>query len=294
VFEGFVEETVDGDGLPVFVRHRLLPGRPVVLLLHGHPRTSATWYRVAPLLVAAGLSVVCADLPGYGRSGKPEPAADHRPHAKTTSARHLRAAVHALGVERFAVVGHDRGSLPAFRLALDHPEVVKRVVLLDGIPVIEHLERCDARFAAAWWHWFFFAQPELPERVINADPLAWYAFDEARMGAENAAECRAAVQNPAVVRGMLEDYRAGLTVDVDEERAARTAGLRVRQPLLVLWSLRDDLEDLHGDPRLIWRGWADDVSGHGVDAGHHVAEDAPEDLAAALVPFLLPEPPRQR
>ena len=288
MFEGFTEETVDGDGLPVLVRHRLLPGRPVVLLLHGHPRTSATWHRVAPLLVAAGLSVVCADLPGYGRSGRPDPAPDHAPHAKTAHARRLRGAMRSLGVERFAVVGHDRGSYVAFRLGLDHPEVVTRVALLDCVPVVEHLERCDARFATAWWHWFFFAQPDKPERAINADPLAWYAFDEARMGAANAAECRAAVQDPGVVRGMLEDYRAGLTVDAAEERAARAAGLRVRQPLLVLWSLRDDLEDLHGDPRLIWRGWADDVSGHGLDAGHHVAEEAPEELAAALVPFLLP------
>ena len=287
MFEGFVEQSVDGDGLGVFVRHRLVPGRPVVLLLHGHPRTSATWHRVAPLLVEAGLSVVCADLPGYGRSGKPEPTADHRPHAKTASARHLRAAVQAIGVKRFAVVGHDRGSYVAFRLALDHPDAVTQVALLDCIPIVEHLERCDARFAAAWWHWFFFAQPAKPERAIGADPLAWYAFDEARMGAENAAECRAAVADPDVVRGMLDDYRAGLTVDADEERAARAAGRRVSQPLLVLWSLRDDLEELHGDPRVVWCAWADQVSGHGVDSGHHVAEEAPEALAEALVPFLL-------
>jgi haloacetate dehalogenase len=193
--------------------------------------------------------------------------------------------MHALGVERFAVVGHDRGSYAAFRLALDHPDVVTRVALLDGIPIVEHLERCDARFAAAYWHWFFFAQPGKPERAIGADPLAWYSFDDARMGAENAAECRAAVSDPAVVRGMLEDYRAGLTKDADDERAARAAGLRITQPLLVLWSLRDDLEDLHGDPRSIWRSWADDVSGQGIDSGHHVAEEAPEELSARLVRF---------
>ena len=286
MFEDFVEEVVDGGGLPVFVRHRVVPGRPVVLLLHGHPRTSATWHRVAPLLVVAGYSVVCADLPGYGRSGKPTPTADHRPHAKTASARHLRAAMAALGHDRFAVVGHDRGSYVAFRLALDHPDAVTRVAVLDGIPIVEHLERCDARFAEAWWHWFFFARPELPERLIGADPLAFYRLDPERMGVENAAEVRAAVQDPAVVRGMLEDYRAGLTIDADDERAARDAGLRVRPPLLVLWSLRDDLEELHGDPRLIWQEWADDVSGHGIDSGHHVAEEAPKELAAALVAFL--------
>ena len=288
MFEGFIEEVVEAGDTSVLVRHHLVPGRPVVLLLHGHPRTSATWHRVAPLLVDAGLSVVCADLPGYGRSGKPAPAPDHAPHAKTAHARRLRTAMHALGVRRFAVVGHDRGSYVAFRLALDHPDDVTRVALLDGIPVVEHLERCDARFAAAWWHWFFFAQPDKPERAIGADPEAWYGFDAARMGDENAVECRAAVANPAVVRGMLEDYRAGLTVDADDERAARAAGLRVRQPLLVLWSMRDDLEELHGDPRVVWRGWADDVSGHGIDSRHHVAEEAPAELASALIPFLLP------
>ena len=286
MFETFVEQVVSGDDVSVLVRHHLVPGRPVVLLLHGHPRTSATWHRVAPRLVAAGLSVVCADLPGYGRSGGPAPTADHAPHAKTAHARRLRAAMHALGQDRFAVVGHDRGSYVAFRLALDHPDAVTRVALLDGIPVVEHLERCDARFAAAYWHWFFFAQPEKPERAIGADPLAWYRFDDELMGADNAAECRAAVQDPDVVRGMLEDYRAGLGVDAEQERAARAAGRRVRVPLLCLWSLRDDLEELHGDPRAIWRAWADDVSGAGIDSGHHVAEEAPEALVAALVPFL--------
>ena len=185
-----MEEVVDGDDVAVLVRHRLVPGRPVVLLLHGHPRTSATWHRVAPLLVEAGLSVVCADLPGYGRSGRPEPAPDHAPRAKTAHARRLLAAMRAVGQERFAVVGHDRGSYVAFRLALDHPEAVTRVALLDGIPVVEHRERCDARFAAVRWHWFFFAQPDRPERAIGADSLAWCAFG---------AECRAAVEDPAVV-----------------------------------------------------------------------------------------------
>lgn len=129
MFEGFVEERVDGDGCEVFVRH--CGQGPAVLLLHGHPRTSSTWHRVAPQLVARGLTVVCADLPGYGRSGKPTPTADHGAHSNRTGARQLLGAMRALGHERFAVVGHDRGSYYALRMALDHPGHVTLAALLD-------------------------------------------------------------------------------------------------------------------------------------------------------------------
>jgi haloacetate dehalogenase len=284
VFEGFVEETVDAGGLGLFVRRG--GNGPVVLLLHGHPRTSATWHRVAPRLVERGLTVVCADLPGYGRSGKPVPTGDHVPHSKRVGAARVLAGMRNLGYDRFAVAGHDRGSYYAFRLALDYPEQVERVALVDCLPISEHLDRITPRFATEWWHWFFFAQPEIPERVINADPDAWYRGDPQLMGQENYDEWRAAMRNPDVVRGMLEDYRAGVTVDAHDERADRAAGHRLRQPVLVLWSTRDDLEELYGDPRRIWRDWADNVTGHGIDSGHHIAELAPRELAAALGDFL--------
>lgn len=284
MFEDFVAETVDAEGLPMFVRHT--GAGPPVLLLHGHPRTSATWHRVAPDLVARGFTVVCPDLPGYGRSGKPEPAEDHAPHAKRAGARRLLALMRTLGHEKFAVVGHDRGSLFAFRLAMDWPRQVVRAVLVDCLPVSEHLDRITPRFAIDWWHWFFFAQPEKPERVINADPDAWYHGDPATMGEENYAEFRATMRNPEVVRGMIEDYRAGLTVDDRDERADRAVGKQLEQPVLVLWTLRDDLEQLYGNPLLIWQGWAKDVTGHGIDSGHHVAELAPAQLTEAVASFL--------
>jgi haloacetate dehalogenase len=284
VFEHFEDELIDVEQATIRARHAG-DGHPV-LLLHGHPRTSATWHRVAPLLVAAGHAVVCADLRGYGRSRGPEPTADHRAHSKRAVAGDLAAVMTALGHEHFAVAGHDRGSYVALRLALDHPDRVTHLAALDGIPLSEHLRRADARFATAWWHWFFYAQPEIPERVITADPDAWYRADPVAMGRENHDEWRAATRDPLVVRAMLEDYRAGLTVDREDEEADRAAGRRVRCPVLVLWSLRDDLEDLHGDPRAIWRDWADDLTGHGIDSGHHMAEEAPEELAAALTEFL--------
>lgn len=284
MFEGFDESMVDAGGLRLLAR-RSGTG-PTVLLLHGHPRTSATWHRVAPLLVQSGHTVVCVDLPGYGRSDQPVPTANHQPHSKRAGARHLRTAMQTLGHNRFDLVGHDRGSYYALRLALDYPEAVRRLALLDCIPISEHLDRADAAFATAWWHWFFFAQPELPERVINADPEAWYHGEPASMGDANHAEWRAAMRDPAVVRAMLEDYRAGLTIDYADEAADREAGRRVSQPLLVLWSTLDDLEDLYGDPLAIWHGWADHVTGHGIRSPHHMAEHAADELAATLNDFL--------
>ena len=290
MFEDFEETMMPAGGLRLLARQG--GAGPAVLLLHGHPRTSSTWHLVAPLLVRAGHTVVCMDLPGYGRSGKPAPAADHRPHSKRAGAGLLLAAMRSLGHVRFDVVGHDRGSYYALRLALDHPSAVRRLVLIDCLPISEHLDRVDARFATAWWHWFFFAQPDIPERVITADPDAWYRGDPAQMGADNHAEWRAAMRDPQVVRGMLEDYRAGLTVDYADEVADRAAGHRVRQPLLVLWSTLDDLAELYGDPLAIWENWADDVTGRGIRSPHHVAEYAPEVLAAQIGGFLRGADPR--
>ncbi|MEU3290206.1 alpha/beta fold hydrolase [Streptomyces longwoodensis] len=285
MFEGFETRHVETGEASVFVRYG--GDGPPVVLLHGHPRTSATWHRVAPLLVDRGFTVVCPDLRGYGRSRgpAPAPAPDHSAHSKRAVAGDVVAVMRALGHERFALVGHDRGAAVAFRLVLDHPGAVERVALIDCLPISEHLARITPEFATQWWHWFFFAQPDTPERVINADPDAWYRGDPRVMGRENHDEFREATRDPEVVRAMLEDYRAGLTVDRRHEEEDRAAGTRVRCPALILWSLRDDLEQLYGDPLRIWRDWATDVRGHGIDSGHHVAEEAPQDLAAALADF---------
>jgi haloacetate dehalogenase len=201
------------------------------------------------------------------------------------------ALMRGLGHDRFPVVGHDRGSYVAMRTALDHPGAVTHLAVLDCIPIVEHLERADARFAAAWWHWFFFAQPDKPEQAITADPEAWYGSlapgKAAAMGEENHADHLAAIRNPHTVWAMLEDYRAGLTVDRAAEEADRAAGRRVSCPTLVLWSSRDDLEELHGDPLAIWADWTSGpLAGGPVDSGHHMAEEAPSELAVALVGFL--------
>jgi haloacetate dehalogenase len=285
VFEGFALQTVDvGNGIELRVRSG--GAGPPVVLLHGHPRTHTTWHRVAPLLVAAGHTVVCPDLRGYGRSSKPPTTADHAPYAKRAMAGDVVSLMQLLGHDRFAVVGHDRGSYVALRLALDHPEVATHLAVLDSVPIGEALARADARFALAWYHWFFFAQPELPERLIAADVDGFYRGTPEAMGAENHADFRAAVHDPATVHAMVEDYRAGLGLDRAADDADRAAGRTVGCPTLVLWSTRDDLVDLYGDVLAVWAPWAPDLRGSPIESGHHMAEEAPEELAAALAAFL--------
>ena len=193
-----------------------------------------------------------------------------------------------LGHERFAVVGHDRGALVAFRAAMDHPDRVTHLVVMDGLPIIEHLERTDATFAAAWWHWWFLAQTAKPaERVICADPDAWYSTPSpSEMGAENHADVWAAFRDPNVVHGMAEDYRAGLGIDREHDAADRAAGRKVMCATLLLESIHDDL-DIHGDPREIWRSWLTSPIKHvAIDSGHHQAEQAPGPVAAAIAEFI--------
>ena len=285
-FDDFQLDQVKLDEVTLRVRHS--GAGPPVLLLHGHPRTHATWHRVAPLL-ARHHTVVCPDLRGYGGSSKPASVPDHANHSKRAMARDCVVLMRSLGHAQFAIVGHDRGAYVAFRAAMDHPQHITRTVVLDAVPIVEALERCDERFARLWWHWFFFAQPDKPERAILADPDAWYGNTpdkERAMGAQAYADYRAAIHDPATVHAMLEDYRAGLGIDRRHDEADRAEGRRLTCPLLVLWALHDDMVLLYGDPLSVWRGWADDVRGFGLASGHHMAEELPDELAAALQRFL--------
>jgi len=285
VFDDFTLETVRLDEVTLRVRHGGA-GEPVVLL-HGHPRTHTTWHAVAPRL-AQRHTVVCPDLRGYGRSTLPPDRADHSQSSKRAMAGDVRALMRHLGHERFAVVGHDRGASAAYRTALDHPDAVTRLVVMDGLPVLEQLERTDARFAQAWWHWWFLGQTDKPaERVINADPDGWYRTPSPEaMGPGNHEDVWAAFHDPAVVHGMCEDYRAGLGIDRAHDEADRAAGRRISCPTLLLESEHDDL-DIHGDPAAIWAPWLDQPLTHRVvESGHHQAEEAPEAVAEAILDFL--------
>ncbi len=284
MFEGFQLEFVDVGEVTLRVRHGGA-GSPVVLL-HGHPRTHVTWHKVAPLL-AVQHTVVCPDLRGYGESSKPPTTDDHEPYSKRAMARDVVALMRRLGHERFAVVGHDRGSYVALRAALDQPESVTQLVFMGAVPIVAALERADARFASAWWHWFFFGQTNKPaEDWINRDPDAWYTATPEHMGEEAFEDLRKAIHNPETVRAMVEDYRAGLGIDRSHDEADRRAGRKVECPTLVLWARRDDAEELYGDLRPIWAEWADDLRVRSIDSGHHMSEEAPEALATELLGFL--------
>lgn len=284
-FDGFRLETIPvADDVSLRVRHG--GSGPAVVLLHGHPRTHTTWHRVAPRLIEQGLSVVCPDLRGYGQSSTPVPDPDHRNYCDRTMATDIATLMTALGHQRFAVVGHDRGSYVAFRSALDHPDRVSRLAVLDSVPIVEALERADARFAELWWHWFFFGS-EQAERVITADPLAWYRPDPVVMGAANHDDLVDAISDPATVRAMLEDYRAGLHVDRLHDEDDRAAGRLIQCPTLVAWSRHDDMETLYGDPAAIWQAWCNQpVVKAVIESGHHMAEENPDELAAVLISFL--------
>ncbi|OBQ62255.1 alpha/beta fold hydrolase [Mesorhizobium loti] len=282
MFEGFSLETI---ALPeATLRVRVGGKGKPLLLLHGHPRTHATWHRVAPLL-GEKFTVVCPDLRGFGQSSKPADTPDHSGSSKRAKARDCLALMQQLGFARFGLAGHDRGAYTAFRTAMDHPEAVDKLAILDAIPIADALARCDARFAAAWWHWFFFGQPEKPERAILADPDAWYGGSADAMGQEAYEDFLNAIHDPKTVHGMVEDYRAGLGIDREHDEADRKAGRTLACPLRVLWSARDDLEDLHGDILAIWRKWAPQVTGRSLDCAHHMAEELPQELARELSEF---------
>ncbi|HEY7701979.1 MAG TPA: alpha/beta hydrolase [Candidatus Limnocylindrales bacterium] len=284
MFDGFTLERIRLS--EVEIRLRRGGSGPPILLLHGHPRTHTTWHRVAPLL-ARRFTVVCPDLRGYGESSVPSDQPRHAQASKRAMARDAVELMHRLGHERFAVVGHDRGAYAALRTALDHPAVVSHLVVLDAVPIGEALRRADARLARAWWHWFFFAQADKPERAILADPEAWYRNDPGAMGQENFDDYRRAIHDPATVHAMMEDYRAGLDIDRDADEADMRAGRRIEAPTLVLWAARDDLGDLYGDPLEVWSTWAGDLRGRALDSGHHMAEEIPEMLADEIAAFVL-------
>jgi haloacetate dehalogenase len=284
LFDGFTLERIDVGDAQLRVRYG--GSGPPVLLLHGHPRTHTTWHRVAPIL-GREFTVVCPDLRGYGASSKPVDEPDHAQMSKRALGRDCVALMEALGHPQFAVAGHDRGTYVAARMALDAPDRVSRLVVMDGIPIGEALRRADARFASKWWHWFYFGQTAKPaERVINLDPDEWYGGDPEVMGRNNHEDFREAIRDPETVHAMLEDYRAGLTVDRATDDADRSEGRRITCPTLFLWSTRDDLHELYTDPLAVWRDWTVDLRGLAINSGHHMAEEAPEALAAAIGDFL--------
>ncbi|WP_110399167.1 alpha/beta fold hydrolase [Sphaerotilus hippei] len=266
-------------------------GAPL-LLLHGHPQTHAIWHKVAPAL-AAHFTLVLADLRGYGDSARPAGDAGHLAHSKRTMARDMLHVMRSLGHERFSVLAHDRGARVAHRLALDHAAAVRRLVLLDIAPTLAMYEQTGEAFARAYWHWFFLIQPApLPERLIAADPAAYVRDVMGRRSAGLApfdpralAEYQRTLALPGTAHGICEDYRASAGIDLEHDRTDRDRGVRLAAPLLALWG-RDGVVHRCFQPLAEWRRVADDVRGEALPCGHYIAEEAPDVLLQAALPFL--------
>jgi haloacetate dehalogenase len=264
---------------------------PALLLLHGYPQTHAIWHRVAPRL-AERHNVVATDLRGYGDSAKPPTAPDHAPYSKRVMAGDQVAAMKALGHERFVVVGHDRGGRVGHRMAMDHPDAVAGLAVLDIAPTLAMYENTTEAFARAYWHWFFLILPApVPEKMLGADPLFLLRAKMAsgRAGMKPfAPEAWAEYERcftPEMVHASCEDYRAAASIDLAHDRADREAGRKVRCPLLALWGEHGVVHSCFR-PMDEWRRVAEDVRGRALPAGHYLPEEIPDLVLQELEKFL--------
>ena len=287
-FPGFHALAIDAGG----VRFAGVTGGagPPLLLLHGYPETHIAWRKVAPAL-ACRHTVIIPDLPGYGAS---RPDATPPRWTKRRVGAALVALMRALGHERFALAGHDRGARAGYRLVLDHPGVVHRFAALAVVPTLDAMAAVDYRYAGKNYHWFLLAQEaDLPERLLAAAPDAVIdrAFTVMNAGSDSVIEApareayRAAFRDPAVRHAMCEDYRAALDEDLAHDRSDRAAGRKLDCPVLVLWP------GAGGPDRIdIWKNWADDVTGAVTTGDHLQPEDRPDEVTAALVAFFSRHP----
>lgn len=287
LIDGFERRRLPGDGVEI---DALVGGAgPPLLLLHGYPQTRVMWKAVAPVL-AARFTVVVPDLRGYGRSGKPDGGASHITYSKRAMALDQIASMRALGFDRFAIGGHDRGARVGYRLALDYPDVVSALAVLDIVPTADVWAGADAEAAMRMYHWYFLARPRpLPETLIGGNAEfylrhtleSWagkgFVFDAASL-----ADYVACFSDPASIHASCEDYRAGWAVDRVHDEADRGTKL-IRVPLLVIWS--EEFGVARAEPLKKWGEWAERVEGHAVPGGHFVCEERPAQVGQSLLRF---------
>lgn len=287
VARGNIHTLIGGEGTPL-------------LLLHGYPQTHLMWHSVVDHLTGDH-TVVVVDLPGYGESFRPATVPDHSTYSKRAIGDDLVELMRILGFPNFAVAGHDRGGRIAYRMALDHPDAISAAGAFDVVPTGEVWSRADALMAITYWHWAFLAQPApLPEDLINANPSAFFDHHVRSLGlgrtarrypAELMAQYRALLDDPSVVHGICEDYRAGAGIDREQDDQDRASGRQIICPFLVLWSAQGALPRFYGDVPAIWRPWTTTLHARGLDAGHFLVEDQPEQVAEELLHLMRSAPP---
>ncbi len=287
--EGFTYRRIATSGALINVATRG-NGAPL-LLLHGYPENHRMWARIAPSL-AKEFSVVCADLRGYGDSSKPEGALDHSNYSKRAMAADMIEVMTALGHRDFLLAGHDRGGRVAYRLALDNPTVVKRLALLDIVSTKAVYERVNMALATAYYHWYFLIQPRpLPERLISGDPALWLRTMFGKLGAESGTFDQTAIAEylrtfgtPEGIHATCEDYRAGASMDIANDRADVAAGRKITCPTLILWGARGVVGSVF-QPLDTWRDLVEHPTGEAIECGHFIPEERPAETLRALAVF---------
>jgi len=287
---GFEYRRMDVEG--VTVNYAVAGSGAPLLLLHGYPENHLMWHEVAPVL-ARDHTVVLADLRGYGDSGKPAPDDAGLVYSKRLMARDQAGLMRQLGFWPFQLAGHDRGARVAHRLALDHPDAVTRLAVLDIVPTRHVLGHVTRAMATAYYHWFFLAVANgAPEHMIAADPGYWVRSltgpllgEGASIDSQVMADYIRCFGDPRTIAGSCADYRSAAGIDLVHDEESFAAGQRVDCPVLVLWGTQGFVGRGY-EPLAVWGQYATDVRGHALPTGHFLPEEAPDLVSAALGEFL--------
>ena len=230
----------------------------------------------------------------FYKSFKPQLSKNHELYSKVNMAKYMSQFMTKLGFNSFYIIAHDRGARIAHRLGLDFPDKVLKMILLDIIPTIEHLERTDMDFAMGYYHWFWLAQRSpIPESVINKAPEEWFFAHTSRekkdkdffspLALKDYLEC---IKNPETISAICEDYRAAATIDLSDDKISRENNIKIKMPVLVLWGKKGKIEQWY-NPLSIWQSYCtQDVKGNSIDSGHYLAEENPEEIIKNILQFL--------
>jgi haloacetate dehalogenase len=258
---------------------------PPLLLLHGYPQSHAMWHRVSSAL-AEHFTIFLADLPGYGASDLPPSTPEHQGYTKRAMAQAMVEAMEGLGHHQFALAGHDRGGRVGYRLALDHPQRLSRLALLDILPTFDYWNNLNRLSALRIYHWTFLAQPfPIPEGMIGGDPDYFRRIFDDKFDPRAVQHYIDNLKDPQRVHAICEDYRAGAYADFEHDKSDLEAGRKIAVPLHIVWGTRG-IASSAGTPIEVWKRWATNVTGHAVDAGHFMCEENPRDTEKLLLEFL--------